>query len=141
MSDITRLNELHAATTHGDWQRCQANDGTCQCGLVWSIELDAVVANCGSDPLVADEVPKITDEEMVANSYWIAEVHNAWPAVAAELTRLREARELLTELRAKLAEHGSEGSPPVGGSVCQERDSRLAMLEEFDIKTTKVGEP
>ena len=97
MIDITRLNELHAATTHGDWQRCQANAGTCQCGLVWSSAIDAVVANCGSDPLVADEVPKITDEEMVANSYWIAESHNEWPAIAAELTRLREFERLLRE--------------------------------------------
>ena len=91
MLDITRLNELHAATTQGDWQRCQANNGTCQCGLVWSSEVDAVVANCGSDPLVADEVPKITDEQMVANSYWIAESHNAWPAIAARLALLEDA--------------------------------------------------
>ena len=90
MPDITRLNELHAATTQGDWQRCRANGGTCQCGLVWSSELDAVVANCGSDPLVADEVPKITDEEMVANSYWIAESHNEWPAIAARLALLED---------------------------------------------------
>ena len=91
MTDITRLNELHAATTQGDWQRCRANAGTCQCGLVWSSEVDAVVANCGSDPLVADEVPKITDEQMVANSYWIAESHNAWPAIAARLALLEDA--------------------------------------------------
>ena len=62
---------------------------------------------------------------------WIHGITDAWPAVAAELTRLLEARELLTELRAKLAEHGIEGSPPVGGSVFHERDSRLALLEEF----------
>lgn len=104
MSDITQLNELHAATTQGDWQRCQGNNGTCQCGLVWSSEPDTVVANCGSDPSRPDELPIITDEEMVANSDWIAASHNAWPAVAVELTRLREARELLTELRAKLAD-------------------------------------
>ena len=91
MTDITRLNELHSATTQGDWLWCHANGGTCQCGLVWSSELDAVVANCGSDPLVADEVPKITDEEMVANSYWIADVHNEWPAVAARLALLEDA--------------------------------------------------
>jgi len=91
MTDITRLNELHAATTQGDWSRCMANGGTCQCGLVWSSDLDAVVANCGSDPLVADEVPKITDEQMVANSNWIAASHNAWPAVADELESLRAA--------------------------------------------------
>jgi hypothetical protein len=58
---------------------------------VWSSAIDAVVANCGSDPLVADEVPKITDEEMVANSYWIAESHNAWPAIAARLALLEDA--------------------------------------------------
>jgi hypothetical protein len=90
MTDITRLNALHAATTQGDWQWCRANGGTCQCGLVWSSELDAVVANCGSDPLVADEVPKITDEQMVANSYWVAESHNEWPAVAARLALLED---------------------------------------------------
>jgi hypothetical protein len=67
-----------------------ANAGTCQCGLVWSSDLNAVVANCGSDPLVAEEIPKITDEQMVANSDWVAASHNAWPAVAAELTRMRE---------------------------------------------------
>jgi hypothetical protein len=90
MLDITRLSELHAATTQGDWQRCRANAGTCQCGLVWSSEVDAVVANCGSDPLVADEVPKITDEQMVSNSDWIAESHNAWPAIAARLALLED---------------------------------------------------
>ena len=90
MLDINRLNELYAATTQGDWQRCHANGGTCQCGLVWSSELDAVVANCGSDPLVAEEIPKITDEQMVANSDWIAESHNAWTAIAARLATLDE---------------------------------------------------
>ena len=91
MTDITRLNELHAATTQGDWQRCQANNGTCQCGLVWSSEPDTVVANCGSDPAHPDELPKIPDEEMVANSDWIAASHNEWPAVAARLALLEDA--------------------------------------------------
>jgi len=90
MIDIKRLNALYAATTQGDWQRCMANSGTCQCGLVWSSDLDAVVANCGSDPLLAEEVPKITDEEMVANSAWVGASHNAWPAVAARLALLEE---------------------------------------------------
>ena len=44
-----------------------ANVGTCQCGLVWSSDLDAVVAN----------------------SDWVAASHNAWPAIAAELTALQ----------------------------------------------------
>lgn len=90
MSDITQLTKLHEATTQGDWQRCQGNNGTCQCGLVWSSEPDTVVANCGSDPSRPDELPIITDEQMVANSDWIAEAHNAWPAVAARLALLEE---------------------------------------------------
>jgi len=97
MIEITRLNALHAATTQGDWQRCMANAGTCQCGLVWSSAADTVVANCGSDPAHADEIPKTTDEQMVANSAWVGESHNAWPAVAAELTRLREFARLVRE--------------------------------------------
>lgn len=90
MLNIQRLHALHAATTQGPWERCQANNGTCQCGLVWSSDLDAVVANCGSDPLVAEEVPQITDEQMVANSAWIAAAHNAWPGVAARIATLEE---------------------------------------------------
>jgi hypothetical protein len=48
------------------------------------------VANCGSDPAHAGEVPKISDEQMVANSDWVAEAHNAWPAIAARLVLLEE---------------------------------------------------
>lgn len=70
---------------------------------------------------------------------WIHGITDAWTAVAAELTRLREARELLTELRRKLAEYGIEGSPPVGGSVFQKRDSRLAMLEEFERRVREAS--
>jgi hypothetical protein len=127
MIDIKRLNELHAATTQGPWSRCMANAGTCMCGLVWGSDLDSVVANCGSDPLVADEIPKITDEQMVANSEWVAASHNTWPAVAAELTRLREFARLV---RSGIEIHESEI-----------RDEwTVASVAWLDAKTKKAGE-
>jgi hypothetical protein len=76
MYDITRLKELHATTTQGDWQRCQAGDGQCPCGLVWDANEEIQITVCSPQPL--------------ADAMWITESHNAWPAVAAELARLRE---------------------------------------------------
>ena len=76
MTDITRLNELHAAATRGDWQRCQSDEGKCPCGLVWDANEEIQITVCSPQPL--------------ADAMWITESHNAWPAVAAELARLRE---------------------------------------------------
>ena len=76
MPDITRLNELHAATTHGDWQRCQAGDGQCPCGLVWDANEEIQITVCSPQPL--------------ADAMWITESHNSWPAVEARLAMLEE---------------------------------------------------
>ena len=86
MIDIQRLSELYAATTQGAWHQCGANNGKCPCGLVWTGEADTVVARCKS---VDDGLPRLSDEQVRANGDFIAEAHNAWPAVAAELTMLR----------------------------------------------------
>ena len=94
MYDITRLKELHATTTQGDWQRCQAGDGQCPCGLVWDANEEIQITVCSPQPL--------------ADAMWITESHNAWPAVAAELTRLREAHRELSSLRQRVAELGIE---------------------------------
>ena len=76
MYDITRLKELHATTTQGDWQRCQAGDGQCPCGLVWDANEEIQITVCSPQPL--------------ADAMWITESHNAWPAVAARLVLLEE---------------------------------------------------
>ena len=61
---------------------------------------------------------------------WIHGITDAWPAVAAELTRLREARELLTELRAKLADSHKYDTR------CRACDAAKVL----DGQITKVGE-
>lgn len=76
MLDITRLKELHAATTQSDWQRCQEGDGQCPCGLVWDANEEIQITVCSPRPL--------------ADGMWITESHNAWPAVEARLAILEE---------------------------------------------------
>ena len=76
MIDVNGLNALHAATTQGDWQRCQAGDGQCPCGLVWDANEEIQITVCSPQP--------------IADAMWITESHNAWPAVEARLAILEE---------------------------------------------------
>jgi len=108
-----------------------ANAGTCQCGLVWSSAANTVVANCGSDPAHADEIPKITDEQMVANSEWVAASHSAWPGVAARLAVLEEFAQRVRD--AHCDENAGFGWPTIGyWSQC--------AIEWLDAETEKAGE-
>ena len=86
MIDIQRLSELYAATTQGAWHQCGANNGKCPCGLVWTGEADTVVASCHCGGI--EPTPPV--EQEIANANWVAEAHNAWPAVAARLAMLEE---------------------------------------------------
>ena len=124
MIDIQRLSALHAATTQGAWHQCGANNGKCPCGLVWTGEADTVVARCKS---VDDGLPRLSDEQVRANGDFIAEAHNAWPAVAAELTMLREfARRVRVSCRFR-------DDISVAGSVIDD-------IDWLDAETKKAGE-
>lgn len=46
-----RLNEIESRVnkaTPGPWRKCTASEGRCRCGTIWSIPLDAPVAECNS---------------------------------------------------------------------------------------------
>lgn len=125
MIDITRLNELHAATTQGEWSRCNASDGKCPCGLVWSVDRDMVLATVARGD---DDGPTIPDEQKFANGDFIAAAHNAWPAVVARLALLEEfARRVRASIHLSQTEYGDGREA--------ERD-----IDWLDAETTKAGE-
>ena len=113
MYDIARLDELHAAATHGDWERCQAGDGQCPCGLVWDANKEIQITVCSPQPL--------------ADAMWITEVHNAWPAVAARLAILEEFARRIKEASRFRDDSG------VAGSV-------IDAIDWFNDKIKKAGE-
>lgn len=113
MSDLEQLKELHAATTQGDWERCQAGDGQCPCGLVWDANEEIQITVCSPQPL--------------ADAAWIIESHNRWPAVAARLAILEEfARRIKEASRFR-------DDISVAGSV-------IDAIDWFDDKIKKGGE-
>lgn len=63
MTDITRLDELHAAATHGDWERCQSNEGKCKCGFVFSVTDNRLIARCVHDSRRKSEDKRAADSD------------------------------------------------------------------------------
>lgn len=65
---IAEIRARAEGAAPGPWRRCQAHEGKCRCGLVWSIPADFVVActamfECGEGP---------TLEGIIANGDFIA---------------------------------------------------------------------
>lgn len=69
--------------TPGPWRRCEASEGRCICGLVWSEESDSAVAEIHADHTLGlatihdsrshgDLAGRIPDDERVANMRLIA---------------------------------------------------------------------
>lgn len=80
---VERLNELHAMTTPGVWYASPS-------GL--RDHFDGVYLEHKEGRLIAETYFSDTDGQLenASNTQFIEESHNAWPAIAAELTRLRE---------------------------------------------------
>lgn len=99
---VERLNELHAKTTQGEWGRATLEYDNW--GMLRSNSDNMPIADFTTEAKFRpwrDRMSQIekawrTPEweqgppEVVANADFVAAVHNAWPAIAAELTRLRE---------------------------------------------------
>jgi len=85
--EITRLDELHAKTTPGEWFHVSEipdrQDFCDQPPAQHAVSID------GFD---TPDIVAFTGDEIDAedDAVCIAEMHNAWPAISAELTRLRD---------------------------------------------------
>jgi hypothetical protein len=64
----------------GPWRQCQANDGHCICGLIWSIPADVIVAQMSTD----EDSPPVTSDEAIANAALIAAVPDMLAALEDE---------------------------------------------------------
>lgn len=73
---VERLNELHKQTTQGEWVHGD--------GLLW-------LGHTSDNDFIADfDMQFFAEDVILNNAEFSKEIHNAWPAIAAELTRLRE---------------------------------------------------
>lgn len=135
MNDIKLLNELHAATTQGDWHAVQYADNWClQDGPNYGDRrLDGGDEDC--------ECPTVSTEQGESNTRFAAESHNAWPAVAEELAESREQMELLDAMKDGVSIRIADLEATISKQA-----ARLALYEEFarrvraDGQTFRVGE-
>lgn len=148
--DLKRLNELHAATTPGEWHAVQYADNWClQDGPDYGDrQLD------GGDCDEEWECRNVPTDEGGANMRFVAEAHNARPAVAAELAAAREQMEatedaltmcrkshatLMRGIRVAVGlDHWPEGSGPFPAAAIsllnghlEKQAARLEVLEKF----------
>lgn len=114
--ELVALAELEKAATAGEWLACRHDDGGCQCGLVWSISLDAVVAHCS----VQEDMPSPTLEKRKANAALTAALRNAAPRL---LERIAELEAQSDEKDRKL-----ESSRTAYAGERAEKESALAKL-------------
>lgn len=126
--DLDALEALIAAATPAPWRDCRHDDGGCQCGHVWSLPVDMVVARC------YDEQPdgSLGLAAQKANARLIAAMRNALPALLADLARLR-AIEAAAE--ALIAPHGSLDDMRNVGS-----DQRAVTIERLRAALDAVKE-
>jgi len=75
--EIKQLDELHAKTTQGEWDASHPRRSGSE-----HVYCDGeMIADCCKEP------PRT---ECESNAVYIAAIHNAWPAISAELKRLRD---------------------------------------------------
>lgn len=109
--DLVELDRLYAAATQGDWKV------TCNLGywiepkIVADVDAFNGIAHCGDISWPGFQQKQ---KEWEANSRHIAALHNAYPAITAELTELRTLLEMAQPFVAAQAgaEHMLEGFGP-----------------------------
>lgn len=86
---LETLDRLHAATTQGKWDWSPIWD---ESGIVDNAVQQTTIGPHGFKP---DNMPVCTmppDEINKPNAAWIAESHNAWPAISQRLKTMRDER-------------------------------------------------
>src|SRR5574343_159382 len=87
---VTRLDELHAKTTPGEWfhvsEQPDRHDFCDQPPAQHAVSIDG---------LDTPDIVAFTGDEIDAedDAVWIAEIHNAWPAISAELKETERLRQ------------------------------------------------
>lgn len=71
--------------TPGPWRTCSASNGRCQCGLIWSVPADVVVAQLSND----EDSPQRTSDEGAANAALIAAAPDMLAALDESFSILR----------------------------------------------------
>ena len=93
--DLDAIEKRAEAATKGPWEPCKANDGTCECGLIWSVHADDVVATTA----VEDRDHVWTEERAKADRDFIAAARTDVPALVSlartQQERIRELEETL----------------------------------------------
>jgi hypothetical protein len=117
--DIKTLRELCEKATPGPWKACGAEK--CTCGLVWSKEIDDVVACCST---CENAGISVEGQQIRANMEFIAAARTALPELLEEVERLRkvfqQACDWIHQDSGCPADVFDWGCPHVGENECQE---------------------
>lgn len=85
--DVDAIEARANAATAGPWRACGHDRGGCQCGLVWALSVDALIARCTPD----EDAPTANEEGRKRDADFIAAARIDVPALVAEVRRLRTA--------------------------------------------------
>jgi hypothetical protein len=85
--DLESLEARHKAATPGPWGYCEASDGKCPCGVVWAPDGETAITESEAGGLFR------SGSQVAADGASIVALHNAFPAMAAEMRALREVRD------------------------------------------------
>ena len=85
--DIPALRALGDAATPGEWRKCGADRGGCQCGNIWSEIHDVHIVSCVGEKDADQPIPFAIQQ---ANADFIVAARNSWTQLLDEVERLRQ---------------------------------------------------
>lgn len=97
-ASVARDKAMSKAATPGPWNRCAANDGNCECGVIWEGQgMFAIAIGNSWEKEPYHEGP--SREQMNANMDLCAASRTSVPRLAAQVEVLLDALEHISEFR------------------------------------------